>query len=162
MLSTTSSMGLSLLQVFHACQMEPHGPSRDDGKRPDGVTLLPWKDGRPLIWDATCSDTFATSYMHPRTASSRAGAVAEQAEARKSGQYRHLTSKYHFAPVSCETSGTLGPETLHLLRGIPRRLQLTTGEPLSYQFLIQQLSVAIQRGNAMSILDTLNQSDLFL
>ena len=140
------------------CQLEPHGLNRDDGKRPDGVTLLPWKDGRPLIWDATCSDTFATSYT--RTASSRAGAVAEQAEARKSGQYRHLTSKYHFAPVSCETSGTLGPETIHFLRGISRRLQLRTGEPLSYQFLIQRLSVAIQRGNAMSILGTLNQSDL--
>ena len=36
----------------------------------------------------------------------------------------------------------------------------TTGEPLSYQFLIQRLSVAIQCGNAMSILGTLHQSDL--
>ena len=64
------------------CQMEPHGLRCIDGKRPDRVTLLPWKDGCPLIWDATCSDTFATSYTC--TAFSRAGAVAEQAEAHKS------------------------------------------------------------------------------
>jgi hypothetical protein len=29
------------------CQMESHGLSRDDGKRPDGVTLLHWKGSTP-------------------------------------------------------------------------------------------------------------------
>jgi len=32
---------------------EPAGLSRDDGKRPDGVTLLPWAKGKPLAWDVT-------------------------------------------------------------------------------------------------------------
>jgi len=30
---------------------EPAGLSRDDGKRPDGVTLLPWAKGKPLAWE---------------------------------------------------------------------------------------------------------------
>ena len=29
---------------------EPAGLSRDDGKRPDGVTLLPWARGKALAW----------------------------------------------------------------------------------------------------------------
>ena len=26
------------------------------------MSLVPWSLGRPLVWDATCPDTFATSY----------------------------------------------------------------------------------------------------
>ena len=43
-------------------RLEPTGLLRADGKRPDGVTLTPWKSGRLLVWDATCPDTFAPSY----------------------------------------------------------------------------------------------------
>src|SRR5689334_24625407 len=42
---------------------EPAGCSREDGKRPDGMTLVPWKRGRALVWDFTCRDTFAPSYI---------------------------------------------------------------------------------------------------
>ena len=30
---------------------EPVGLMRQDGKRPDGTTILPWSRGRPLVWD---------------------------------------------------------------------------------------------------------------
>src|SRR6218665_3321824 len=36
---------------------EPPGLLRSDGKRPDGLTLIPWQAGRSLIWDATVIDT---------------------------------------------------------------------------------------------------------
>ena len=49
-------------------------------------------------------------------ASSRAGAVAKQAEAEvhKSGLYWHnyLNTKYHFASVSYKTSGAMRPDIL--------------------------------------------------
>jgi len=32
---------------------EPSGLDRQDGKRPDGLTLIPWRGGHPLIWDVT-------------------------------------------------------------------------------------------------------------
>ena len=38
-------------------RLEPTGLLRSDGKRPDGVTLAPWKCGQLLVWDATCPDT---------------------------------------------------------------------------------------------------------
>ncbi|KAJ8712724.1 hypothetical protein PYW08_008028 [Mythimna loreyi] len=40
--------------------LETNGLARDDGKRPDGMTIMPWKLGRPLVWDATCVDTEAS------------------------------------------------------------------------------------------------------
>ena len=42
-------------------RLEPSGLARSDGKRPDGVTMVPWRYGKPLIWDATCPDTLAQS-----------------------------------------------------------------------------------------------------
>ena len=35
---------------------EPQGLSRSDGKRSDGLTLIPWCEGRCLIWDITVAD----------------------------------------------------------------------------------------------------------
>ena len=43
--------------------LEPTGLSRSDGKRPDGVTIAPWKSGRMLVWDVSCTDTFAMSHL---------------------------------------------------------------------------------------------------
>jgi len=37
-------------------------PARTDGKRLDGVTLLPWKQRNCVTWDVTVSDTLAQSY----------------------------------------------------------------------------------------------------
>jgi hypothetical protein len=33
--------------------LEPRGLARDDAKRPDGVTSVPWQEGRCLMWDVT-------------------------------------------------------------------------------------------------------------
>jgi hypothetical protein len=39
----------------------PVGLSRSDGKRPDGLTLVPWQGGKCAIWDVTVADTLANS-----------------------------------------------------------------------------------------------------
>src|SRR5262249_36807300 len=39
--------------------LEPLGLLREDNKRPDGMTLVPWTNGRCMVWDARCTDTFA-------------------------------------------------------------------------------------------------------
>ena len=38
---------------------EPIGLARTDGKRSDGLTLLPWAGGKPLTWDITVASTLA-------------------------------------------------------------------------------------------------------
>ena len=38
---------------------EPVGLPREDAKRPDGATLIPWARGKPMAWDVTVPDTYA-------------------------------------------------------------------------------------------------------
>jgi len=39
------------------------GLLQQDGKRPDGTTILPWSRGKPLAWDVTVPDTYADAYV---------------------------------------------------------------------------------------------------
>ena len=34
-----------------------------DGKRPDGTTLIPWARGKSMAWDVTVPDTYAESHI---------------------------------------------------------------------------------------------------
>ena len=65
---------------------EPNDLSRSDGKRPDGLTLVPWKEGKPLPWDATVVCTVADSYV---SGSAReAGTAVKTAAQRKEASMR--------------------------------------------------------------------------
>ena len=140
---------LSLSAAGVPSQKEPHGLARSDGKCPDGVTMMPWSCGRPLIWDVTCSDTFAETYR--RLAISHTGAVADFAESRKEELYCHLQPTHIFVPVAVETTGAFGTKSLRFLKDLAGRLRSISGNALSFQHLIQRLSVAVQRGNAVAI-----------
>ena len=43
--------------------LEPVSLDRGDGKRPDGITSFPYARGKSMIWDATVTDTFASSNL---------------------------------------------------------------------------------------------------
>ena len=135
-------------------RLEPTGLDRSDGKRPDGITMVPWKNGNLLVWDATCSDTYAPSHLAQSTLA--AGAVASQAEDLKKIKYSYLDGHpgICFTPIAYETS-VVGPLSQIFLKELGHRLSATTGDTKSYSYLLQRLSVAVQRGNAASILGTL-------
>ena len=114
------------------------------------MSLVPWSLGRPLVWDATCPDTFAASYRG--LATSGAGSVAASAEEKKDGKYLHLAPTYLFHPVAIETSGAIGPRSRTFLRELGRRVHRQSGEANSTSYLLQRLSVAVQRGNAVAIM----------
>ena len=76
---------------------EPNGLSWSDGKRPDGLTLIPWQEGKPLCWDVTVACPVANSYI--QTATGSVGAVAEIAATRKSARYGALESQYCCKPL---------------------------------------------------------------
>ena len=61
---------------------------------------------------------------------------------------------YYFVPVAIETSGVMGPEALTFIRELGHRLKAETGEPRSLHFLLQRISVAMQRENAAAVLGT--------
>ena len=131
---------------------EPPGLVRSDFKRPDGLTLYPWSQGKSLVWDFTCSDTLAPSYV--ATTSTEAGKAAAQAERRKLGHYDELSSNYIVMPVAVETMGSWGQMGLKFVKDLGSRIADATGERRSTSFLFQSLGMAIQRGNAISVTGT--------
>ena len=66
-----------------------------------------------------------------------------------------MGSSYHFVPVAVETSGTFGPEARSCFRDLGARIKHASGDKMAHNFLIQRISVAIQRGNCMAILGTM-------
>ena len=83
----------ALVAAHVPSRLEPSGLYRSDGKRPDGITTVPWKCGQLLVWDATCPDTYAPSYS--TIAAQQAGAVGQQAEDKKAQKYKQLTPLFH-------------------------------------------------------------------
>ena len=114
----------SLASANIPSRLEPSNLYRADGKRPDGVTLVPWSNERFLVWDATCVDTFCDS--HKSTTPRPHAGGAETGKAKK---YAHLDHAYLFQPVAFETCGTVGPESMLFLRHLGKCLRSVTGEP---------------------------------
>ena len=125
---------------------------RGDGKRPDGVTVYPYKNGKSMCWDATCIDTFAVSHMND--SSMTAGTAASAAEMRKRVKYEGLTQRFIFEPIAVETSGVYGRSTATIVSEIGKRLVRATGDPRESLWFEQRLGLAIVRGNAFSILSS--------
>jgi len=130
---------------------------RQDGKRPDGVTLLPWARGKPLAWDITVPDTYAESHL--QNTACRPGAAADKAAANKSSKYCNLAGTHLFFTVAIETAGTWNQMAVELVQEIGRRTTLVTEDSRETVFLFQRLSIALQRGNAVSFLSTFTATD---
>ena len=118
------------------------------------MSLTPWTQGRCLAWDFTCPDTFAPSHLN--IAVNGPGVVANEAEEKKRAKYACLTSTFRFVPIAVETLGSLGDEADNFIHDLGRRITTVTGERRATEFLLQRLSVAIQRGNAASVLGTVD------
>ena len=133
--------------------LEPLGLSNNNNKRPDGMSIFPWKQGKTLVWDYTCSDTLAWS--HTNITSQEAGRSADLAEKNKLAKYDYLTRNYFFIPVAAETMGSWGKLGLQFIQELGARIKDITGEKDSASYLFQTLGMAIQRGNAASVIGTL-------
>jgi hypothetical protein len=147
----------SLCRAKIPASKEPLGLTRNDGKRPDGVTLIPWSHGKCLTWDVTVPDTMAM--LHVDATSTLAGAAADRAAAKKKTKYAALQQTHIFVPVSVETLGSWNCESLNFISNIGKKLTEVTGDPLETSYLFQRLSVAIQRGNEVSFVGTLSDID---
>jgi len=53
-----------------------------------------------------------------------------------------------------ETLGAVGESAFDFFRELGRRIASSTAEPRSFSFLMQRLSVAVQRGNAACVTGT--------
>ena len=108
------------------------------------------------MWDFTCPDTLAASHLNRAVLGS--GVVAKDAQSRKSTKYSSLSALYRFIPNAIETLGVPGDKALSFFHDLGQRIAVATAEPRSFQFRMQGLSVAIQRGNAACIIGTVPSS----
>jgi len=145
----------ALLLAEIPSKLEPTSLLPQNERRPDGMSLTPWKNGRCLAWDFTCPDTLAPSHLN--NAVNGPGIVACEAEDKKRAKYANLAPSFCFVPVAVETLGALGAGAMELLHELGRRITESTGERRATEYLLQRLSVAIQRGNAASVLGTVGQ-----
>ena len=98
-------------------------------------------------------DTHAESHLQDTAC--RPGAAADKAAANKSSKYCDLADTHLFFP----TAGTWNQMAVELVQEIGRRITLVTEDSRETVFLFQRLSIALQRGNAVSFLSTFTATD---
>ena len=139
----------ALVKAGVPASKEPSGLLRNDGKRPDGCTLIPWADGKCLSWDVTGPDTLAASHL--QGTSTEAGSAAESADRLKRIKYADITRTHKFVVVAIETLGPINKDGQALISNLGRRLSAVSGDPRETSFIFQRLSIISQRCNAASI-----------
>ena len=100
----------------------------------------------------TVVDTLANSHVNETSQSH--GAAAEKAEKKKLSKYVELTEEYHMIPIAIETLGAFGSEGSRFIKNVGQKIQQKTHNKRSTFYLFQSISIAVQRGNAASILGT--------
>ena len=77
---------------------------------------------------------------------------------RKRSKYEIIARTHHFVPVVVKTSGAFGIEALDLFAEITRWVRAVTQEVRARALLLQQVSVALQHGNAASVLGSIGSA----
>jgi len=115
----------------HALTHDPRDPSKK------------WPIWPTDPWPIACSDS------HLADTATMAGVAADKAaSSAKETKYRQLANSHVFVPVAiAETWNHLAVE---LTQQLGRRIAAVTDDPRETGFLFQRLSVALQRGNAVS------------
>jgi hypothetical protein len=146
------------VQISHAggvVQVEPYDLQVDHGVRPDLTALLISSN---LAADAQI--THPACATHCRRASTKGLWAAEQSEKAKCSRYVSMASVegLDFYPFSMESFGGIGSKSSKLLKLVAKQSALTPGCSVSLSYLVQTLSVCLQRGNARILRDTLWRS----
>ena len=126
--------------------LEPVGLCHSDGKGPDGMSIVPGKRGKALVWDVTVWNIFAPSYSGH--AADDAASVANLAEAAKRRQYSELADAHHFILI--------GIDSLNVFRELGFHTKKLTGDPqlLYHKFVNGSVYKTIERFNCSSIISS--------
>ena len=82
------------------------------------------------------------------------GNVAAARAKVKIRKYQCLTENYIFVPLVVESNGPFCQEAMDHFHQLGREIESKSGEPKATEYLLQSVSVAVQKGNALSILGT--------
>ena len=122
------------------------------------MTIIPWANGCSMVWDATCVDTLASTYLRKSAMSPRS--AAEMAAKKKHEKYSNLKRDgYIFIPVAVETMGPWASEGRRLFDMIGSQLREVTGDRKASFYFSQRISLAIQRGNGATVVGCVPEGD---
>ena len=124
---------------------EPQGISKSDGKRPHGITLIPWQAGKCALWDITVIDTIAQSYMSQSSQS--AGSAAELTATKKSSKYGEFSTSHFIVPTALESLGLVCSQALSFLLELGQGMSAVSGDVRETAHLFQRLSIIKQYFN---------------
>ena len=131
---------------------EPAGLLKGDGKRPDGLTVMPWQSGRSLTWDVTVVDTLTSSYTS-KTSVTPCGA-AEAAATRNRTKYAEIIQSHLFVPIAIDTLGPTNMDGQRFLDTLGELLSFVSGDSRETTFLYQRLSILIPIFNSVAFRGT--------
>ena len=83
------------------------------------------------------------------------GAAAHRAAQNKTDKYASLASAHIFCPFAIETAGAWHETAIEVTQEIGRRITVVTEDTRETEFLLQRLSMALERGNAVSFQSTM-------
>ena len=123
------------------------------------MTLVPWADGKQLLWDVTVVDSLAPCRINAGSICNPGTAAAEE---QKIDKYKDLVNGgYLFQPLAFEIQGAAGTSTEVFLSKLCKNLSICTEEPRAGSCLKQRISLAIQIANAACVLGTINDKKIF-
>ena len=105
------------------------------------MTLVPWSKGKYLVWDFTCNDTLASTYV--TMTSVTAGGLADKSEEMKLEHYQDLVSTNIVTPIAVETMGSWGQMGLDFIEELGAKITSVNKDDRSTSYLFQALSMAI-------------------
>ena len=152
----------SLGAADYNARLEPENLCNAEGATglvPDGVTMQTYRNGKCLIWDYTCHDSLAPTYIK-KWSSKIAGKVAEEAEKTKIAKYSAMSNDFYMVPICVETLGAWGPSGHKFIKELGRVIASKTQEKRSTSFILQNISMEIQRSNSASITATVESPKL--
>jgi len=139
---------------------EPSGLLRIDGKRPDCITLIPWKDGRCVTWYVTVTDSIGyNGTVLPSSDISHVGCSSRSGGRQEDSQVCPTDTGIFVIPIAAETMGAVNSDGIEFLDDLGRCFTQVTNDNGEKAFLYQQLSVLIQRYNLVVILAHMTPED---
>jgi len=150
--NNNNNNNVSLVSAGIPATKEPVGLLKSDGKRPDGLILVPWQSGKPLTWDVTVAHTLAASYVS--STACEAGAVAEMAATLKSSKYADLSYSHHFQRIAFKTLGSMNSSAVSFFRDLGHRISQVSGDSREAYYLFQHIAVTTQRFNSVLLRDS--------
>jgi len=72
----------------------------------------------------------------------------------KSLKYAELSAAYEFQPVAFETHGPMDEATISFIFELGRKISQYSGDPFDSRYLLQRVSMVVQRYNSILFHDT--------